>query len=163
MTHEEIISYLKSNTTIYDLWPKEVRKVADGIERKWWQVRRCGEFIYLLIDTPETLGDLNDWESVYRLSPDYHPPKKAGWVEYDVVCNDYGEYVTTGVVVFGTFLASGLRTLAYQKGFGGVMYEDCECNDLKAYHPEPWFMSPPAPCSKHGPHKPIKVRFWKEK
>lgn len=82
MTHEQIIEYLKQNTTIYDLWPEEVRRVADGIERKYFLLHERGRFRRLRDDPDETLEETGYWSSVYRLSPDYQSPKKAGkWVE----------------------------------------------------------------------------------
>lgn len=158
MTHEEIIGYLKSNTTIYGLWPEEVRKVADVIERKnflWWDVQEH-RFVPTRFAKNLSIGEMK-W-LVFRLSPDYQPTKKAGWVEYEVYPS-FGEWMFD----LPPKKEMPLKWADGMIGFGGVLYKDCSCNDLKAYHPEPWFMSPPAPCEKHGPHKPVKVRFWREK
>jgi len=158
MTHEQIIEYLKQNTTIYDLWPEEVRRVADGIERKYFLLHERGRFQRLRDDPDETLEETGYWSSVYRLSPDYQSPKKAGkWVEYDVGMNAVGLWQvkedSRGDFIQGFIL----HEACVKRGFGGILYEDCECS------PEPlkkWWMFPPAPCEKHGPYKPLKVRFW---
>lgn len=162
MSFEQIIEYLKQNTTIYDLWSEEVKQVADKIERKWWDIRDRGRFVKVNATPALNLEQCCDWLAVYRLSPNYQPPKKAGWVEYDIGMNaiELWQVKEDGR---GDFIQGFiLHEACVKKGFGGVLYEDCDCRQPRPSHVGVFLMTPPTPCEKHGPHKPVKVRFWKE-
>lgn len=163
---KEIIEFLKSNRVPYYLWTPEEREVADRIPRRWWlcSISNLPDFDPVSTRLEEELGAGGGADgTIYRLKPDYEPEPESGWVEYDVSkSGSYFEFCRP--IGMGQFDCFRINELPGMVGFGGIMYEDCECGSMAdAGMTGKFHMTPPEPCEKHGPHKPIKVRFWRQK
>ena len=163
MTRErlmEIIEQFKQNRVQYFMWTDEEKSVANNILRKWWFVIYKDTLEPLECNPNQTLGQSYYGREIYRLVSDYQPEPESPWNEYEVKVRNGGIYYFEPEGDSRCELAWGMSLV----GFGGVKYEECKCGHLERSCGLGRFRTyPPHPCDDCGPHKPIKVRFWRQK